>query len=66
MCVLSPMETICIRCQILFSGKNKKNIKFSSVEFVHREVNVKDKGAYGINRRPDASATELLLALGRT
>ena len=29
------METICIKCQILFSGKNKKNIiNLSSAEFV--------------------------------
>ena len=26
LCKLSPMETICINCQILFPGKNKKNI----------------------------------------
>ena len=25
-CKLSPWETICMECQILFSGKNKKNI----------------------------------------
>ena len=25
-CKLSPMETICMKCQILFSEKNKKNI----------------------------------------
>ena len=25
-CKLSPLETICIKCQILFSAKNKKNI----------------------------------------
>ena len=25
-CKLSPLETICMKCQILFSGKNKKNI----------------------------------------
>ena len=25
-CKLSPMETICMKCQILFSGKTKKNI----------------------------------------
>ena len=25
-CKLSPQETICIKCQSLFSGKNKKNI----------------------------------------
>ena len=23
-CTLSPKETICMKCQILFSGKNKK------------------------------------------
>ena len=26
LCKLSPVETICMKCQILFSGKNKKNI----------------------------------------
>ena len=26
LCKLSPMQTICKKCQILFSGKNKKNI----------------------------------------
>ena len=25
-CKLSPEETICMKCQSLFSGKNKKNI----------------------------------------
>ena len=25
-CKLSPLETICMQCQNLFSGKNKKNI----------------------------------------
>ena len=25
-CKLSTMETFCMKCQILFSGKNKKNI----------------------------------------
>ena len=34
-CKLSPKETICMKCQSLFSGKNKKNIvKLLSVEFV--------------------------------
>ena len=26
LCKLSPLETICMKCQILFSGKNKKNV----------------------------------------
>ena len=25
-CKLSPLETICMKCQILFSGKNRKNV----------------------------------------
>ena len=25
-CKLSPLETLCMKCQNLFSGKNKKNI----------------------------------------
>ena len=37
-CKLSPMETICMKCQILFSGTNKKNIILSSVEYAHRVV----------------------------
>ena len=33
-------ETVCTKCQILFSGKNKKNINMSSAEFAQREVTV--------------------------
>ena len=41
-CKLSLMETICIKCQILFSGKNKKNfINLSSAELAQRVVKVK-------------------------
>ena len=41
-CKLSPMETICIKCQIMFSGKNKKNvIILSSAELAQRVVKVK-------------------------
>ena len=36
------VETICMKCQILFSGKNKKNIiNLSSAEFAQRMVKVK-------------------------
>ena len=37
------METICMKYQILFSGKNKKKISLInlSAEFVHRLVKVK-------------------------
>ena len=32
-CKLSPMETICMKCQILLTGKKKKNIiNLSSAE----------------------------------
>ena len=35
------LETICMNCQILFSGENKKNIiKVSSAEFAQRVVKV--------------------------
>ena len=38
-CKLSPMETICLKYQILFSVKNKKHIvSLLSAEFVHRVV----------------------------
>ena len=41
-CKLSPMETICMKCQIMFSGKNKKNIiNLSSAELAQRVVKVK-------------------------
>ena len=39
---LNPMETICMKCQILFSEKNKKNIiNLSSSELAKRAVTVK-------------------------
>ena len=40
-CKLSPMETICMKCQILFSEKNKKNIiNMSSAEFSQTGVKI--------------------------
>ena len=44
-CKLSPMEVICMKCQILFSGKNKKTItitSLSSAEIAQRVVKVKN------------------------
>ena len=38
LCKLSPKETICMKCQILFSRKNKKNISLSSAESAHSMV----------------------------
>ena len=39
---ISPMETICMKYQTMFSGKNKKNIiNLSSAEFSYRVVKVK-------------------------
>ena len=41
-CKLSPVETICMKCQILSSGKNKKiGDNLSSAELAQRVVNVK-------------------------
>ena len=41
-CKLSPKETICMKCQILFSVKNEKNnIILSSAENAQRVVKVK-------------------------
>ena len=38
------METICIECQSLFSGKNKKNtINVSSAEWAQRVAKIKPK-----------------------
>ena len=41
-CKLSPEETICLKCQSLFSGEIKKNIvNLSSAELAQRVVKVK-------------------------
>ena len=40
LCKSSLKETICMKCLILFSGKTKKNISLSSVEFTHSMLNV--------------------------
>ena len=43
-CKLSPVETICMECQILFSGKNKKNMtNVLSAEVAKSAVNVNVK-----------------------
>ena len=39
-CKLSPVVTICMECQILFSGKNKNIISLSFAEFSQRGVKV--------------------------
>ena len=36
---LTPKETVCLKSQILFSRKNRKNISLSSAEFAHSLVN---------------------------
>ena len=46
-CKMSPLETICMKCQILFSGKNKKYYNLSSAELAQRVVKVKE-----INKSP--------------
>ena len=40
-CKLSTVKTICMKCQILFSWKNKKNINLSSAKLDQRVVKVK-------------------------
>ena len=42
---LSPKETVCKKCQILFPWKNKKNINLSSTKSAHRVIKVKLLGA---------------------
>ena len=47
-CKLSPKKTICMKCQILFSGKNKKNnIILSSAENAQRVVKVNQGARLG-------------------
>ena len=46
-CKLSPMETICMKCQNLFSGKNKKNIsKCRLLKILPRVLSVKTPNHY--------------------
>ena len=46
-CKLSPLETICMKCQIVFSGKIRKNItNLSSAELAQRVVKVKIVSAH--------------------
>ena len=41
-CKLSPLEAICMKCQILFSGKNKKNMSiFCLLKILPRMLSVK-------------------------
>ena len=52
-------ETICMKCQILFSGKNEKNIvSLSSVEFVLRvlEVNFQHTFNWSIKLQPNIAS----------
>ena len=42
LCKLSPLETICMKCLNLFSGKNKKNINLLSVELAQKMLKVKE------------------------
>ena len=37
---LSSLETICMKCWILFSGKSKENINLLSAEFAHSILSV--------------------------
>ena len=39
-CILTPMETLCMKCQNIFSGKKEKTINVSSNDFAHRLVKI--------------------------
>ena len=42
--ICMTLETICMKCQSLFSGKNKKNIsKYHLLKFLPREVIVDNR-----------------------
>ena len=61
-CKLSPMETICMKWQILFSGKNKKKIiKVSSAEFAHTVLKVKGQQCVPSMRKWFTQNTQVLL-----
>ena len=40
-CKLSPMETICMKCQALFSGEDKKTIIYHLLNYSLKMGNVK-------------------------
>ena len=39
-CKFSPKETVCMKCQTMFSGENGKNINLSSAESAQGEIKV--------------------------
>ena len=50
-CKLSPKETICMNCQILFSGKYKKNIsKYLLLNFLPSMLSLEKKWIEKMNR----------------
>ena len=50
-CKLSPLETICMKCQIPFSRKSKKNItNLSSAESAHSMVSDNWNGSHDITQ----------------
>ena len=59
-CKLS-LETICMKCQILFSGKNKNYlIKVSSAESAHSMVSVEEHNVSCYNNRLTLSILKLV------
>ena len=57
---IAPLESICMKWQILFSGKIRKNIiNFSSAEFVQRVVKVKQMKTYTNNSRKSSNISYL-------
>ena len=40
LCKLSSQEIICMKCQSLFSGKNKKKTNLTPAEFAQRVVKI--------------------------
>ena len=56
-CKLSPVETICTKCQILFSRENKKN-PLSSAELAQRVVKVNSETKRVANGKKDYATYE--------
>ena len=62
-CKLSPTETICMNFQILFSGKNKKNINLSSAQLAQRVEKVKKTWTITRENNPYRTCGQHILAV---
>ena len=63
---LYPLETVCMKCQILFYGKNKKNLitgNLSSAESAHRVVSSNSQMSVRNQKKKKKKCCKIMLFL---